>query len=761
MTYEVKFNPKQVMSRYKNGIQVWKSQRDRETKALAFMVPENQWTQEAKNSRNGSSIGGQAVPARPCLSISKIDQPIQLVQNQFQNAHLGVNIHPLSEKANKETAEILQGLYRKIERDSNAVLPRSWAFDRATEAGTGVYRVVTEYDDTTDDPWDQKILIKRILRQDMVIFDPSANEPDYSDAQYAFVSTWVPIDTFRRDYPKSHISKLDDSELQAISNEQPEWVRMDGDEWGVIVAEYFCKHYEPIEHVTTTSDGQTLRRTEQKVRLMWSKVAGGGKDGIEELESQEWNGQYIPLIIVVGKEMQPYDKERRYVGIVEPAMDAQRGYNYSVTTAIEIAALEPKAPFIGAEGQFEGHESKWNQANVRNWPYMEYAPKTLDGNLLPPPQRMPIDASRLNVSMTLAGLFDQAIQATTFTPDPALGKHSRDESGKAIEALQSQSQASTSNFMANMAQISMTYEAKVIMDMIPRIYDRPGRIARILDAEDGSSEVMLNQPFIVDQASGRPVAVNQDQGIAQMGAASPMTTSGAAPMPQPNPQPRPKVYNLTEGKYGVAISIGKSYPTRIEQGKETLLSVFQVAPQTVPILLPLLMKYSDEPWAQDAFKLLKKARDKEFPDLDTAEPGEETPEQLRAQLDAAKAKIQQAEQLMAQMKQAIETDAEKQKATIEKARIDAEAKMALAAQDAQTKAQLEELTQKFDAMLEQMKEQSAAELQAMNNAHEMRMLELEQRFAALQAAEQREHEAELAEENRKQAEAERSEKSDD
>lgn len=753
MTYEVKFNPKQVMSRYKNGIQVWKPQRDRETKALAFMVPENQWTQEAKNSRNGSSIGGQEVPARPCLSISKIDQPIQLVQNQFQNAHLGVNIHPLSEKANKETAEILQGLYRKIERDSNAVLPRSWAFDRATEAGTGVYRVVTEYDDTTDDPWDQKILIKRILRQDMVIFDPSANEPDYSDAQYAFVSTWVPIDTFRREYPKSPISKLDDSELQAISNEQPEWVNMDGEEWGVIVAEYFCKHYEPVEHVTTTSDGQTLRRTEQKVRLMWSKVAGGGKDGIEELEATEWNGQHIPLILVIGKEMQPFGKERRYVGIVEPAMHAQQGYNYAVTTAVEIAALEPKAPFIGAEGQFEGHEAKWSQMNVRNFPYAEYKPTTLEGNLVPPPQRMPIDASRLSVSMQLAGIFDQAIQATTFTPDPALGKHSRDESGKAIEALQSQSQASTSNFMANMAQISMTYEAKVIMDMIPRIYDRPGRIARILDFEDETKEVMLNQPFVMDPNSGRPMPANQAQGIAQMAGPSPMSSSGAAPMPTPAPQPKPLVYNLTEGKYGVSVTIGKSYQSRMEQGKETLLSLFQVAPEVVPILLPTFMKFSDEPWAQDAFKLMKEVRDQKFPGLDKAEPGQETPEQLRAELEASKAKLQQAEQLMQQMKQSIDTDQAKQQAQIEKARIDAEAKMALAGQDAQTKAQLEELTQKFDAMLEQMKQQSAAELQAMDNAHEMRMLELEQRFAALQAAEQREHEADMAEEARETAEA--------
>lgn len=746
---EYTFSSSEVLARYKQASSYYKEQRRREREALKFMVPEYQWTEQAKASRNGSSIGGAAVPARPCLSISKIDQPIQLVQNQFQNAHLGVNIHPLSEKANKETAEILQGLYRKIERDSNAVLPRSWAFDRAVEAGTGVYRIVTEYDeDTEEDQFDQKILLKRILQQDAVCFDPSAQEPDYSDAEWAFISAWWPLERFKREFPDADISQASDGEIAELLVDQPQWVNQDGEQVGVLVAEYFCKHYKPVEVVGIGPDGKKVTRTRNDIKVYITKVAAGTTNELQELETQEFESRWIPLVPVIGKEMQLFNEERRYVGIVEPAMDAQRGFNYAITTAIEKAALEPKSPWVGAEGQFEGHEAKWNQANVRNWPYLEYKPTDLNGTPLPPPQRVSADMGTLSVSLQLAQQFDQAIQATTFTPDPALGKNARDESGKAIMALQNQSQASTSNFMSNMAQISMTYEAKVILDMIPRIYDRPGRIARILDFQDEPQEVILNQPFITDPATGRPVpAPQQPEGMS--------TTQG----------PKPKVYNLNEGKYGVSVSIGKSYASRMEAGKDTLLALFEVSPETVPILLPTFMKFSDEPWAQEAAKLMKNVRDQKFPGLDKPEPGQETPEQLRAELEALQGKLKQAEGIMQQMKQAIDTDQAKQAAQVEKARIDAESKAMTAQIKAQSEGAGAEADAAFTLELERIKAESAMELerikqeaedarQASEQAFEARMLLIEQRFEALQKQMDREQAHEMAERSENQQERE-------
>ena len=94
------------------------------------------------------------------LSVSTLDEPLQLAYSQFSSAHLGVNVHPLNEDASDDTAEILQGLYRSIEVGSRANIARGWAYDRAMKAGRGAYRVHKEYDLTTGMPGDQKIVIK-------------------------------------------------------------------------------------------------------------------------------------------------------------------------------------------------------------------------------------------------------------------------------------------------------------------------------------------------------------------------------------------------------------------------------------------------------------------------------------------------------------------------------------------------------------------------------------------------------------------------
>ena len=741
---ETKFNAKQVLDRYKLALRVTKDQRERERKALRFMVPDFQWTEDAINARNGMTSGGQPVPARPRLSVSKLEQPIQLIQNQFQSAEMGINVHPLSEKANKETAEVFQGLIRKYERDSNANLQRGWAFDRSVEAGWGVYRIVTEYDEDSDNPSDQRILCKRILRQESVLFDPAAQEPDYSDAEWAFVTSYMPLDKFKREFPDAEVSKATDGELANIMKEKPDWVQDEDDGKAVLVSEYFCKTYmtENAEIKDEETGEVRFSRPRRKCVLMWSKIAPGTTAEVQQIEEPiEFQSQYIPLIVTIGKEMQVFDKERRYVGIIEPAMDSQRGFNYAITTAIEVAALEPKAPWIGVEGQFEGHEAQWDQANTRNWTRLEYKHVSLDGTPAPPPQRTPIDASRLSVSLALMERFDVAIQATTYTPDPALGKHTRDESGKAISALQNQAQASTSNFLENMAQISMTYEGKVLLDMIPRVYDRPGRITQIVNFEGDSEEVVLNAPFVMDPATGRPKQVPPPappmspmpmQG--QPMPPSPMTTSGGAPMPpqpgmmppqpmpmQPPPNPQPKQYNLAEGKYGVEVTIGKSYSSRMEQGKTTLLELFKVSPETVPILLPTFMKFSDEPWAQEAAKLMKTVRDQKFPGLDKPEQGQETPEQLRAMLQAATAKGQQAEQIMQQMKQHIDMDAEKQKAQIQIADEKNKTAILIAEINASVKEQAIQIQNALDLFTGKIKADQEARLEHDQKAHDLGM----------------------------------------
>ena len=118
---------KRIKACFKAVSDVEAEQRAREKEDLEFQIPENQWDEAAKEYRKGTPT----TPGRPMLSVSLLSQPMALIQNQATSARLGVEIHPVSEKADPEVAEIKQGLYRRIERDSNAQDARLWALDRA------------------------------------------------------------------------------------------------------------------------------------------------------------------------------------------------------------------------------------------------------------------------------------------------------------------------------------------------------------------------------------------------------------------------------------------------------------------------------------------------------------------------------------------------------------------------------------------------------------------------------------------------------
>jgi hypothetical protein len=169
----------QALDRFNLGVDADTDQRLREEDALRFQVPEMAWPKDVKEQRKPQLVGGVAIPQRPMLSIPTLDQPIQMTLNAEKAAHLGIKIHPISEEADDETAEIIQGLYRRIEVESRAGLARSWAFERAVKAGRGFYRVLTESDPDGGSPFDQKISIKRILQQGSVVMDPFAQEPDW------------------------------------------------------------------------------------------------------------------------------------------------------------------------------------------------------------------------------------------------------------------------------------------------------------------------------------------------------------------------------------------------------------------------------------------------------------------------------------------------------------------------------------------------------------------------------------------------------
>jgi hypothetical protein len=509
---------KKALDRFKLGVDADSEQRTREIDALRFQVPELSWPNDVKEQRKPQLVGGVAIPQRPMLSIPTLDHPIQLTINAEKAAHLGIGIHPLSDTADDDTAEVLQGLYRRIEVDSRANLARSWAFERAVKAGRGFYRVITERDPDGENAFDQRIMIKRILQQASVVLDPFAQEADFSDGTWAFLVNDMPWETYKRRYPNSQMASFTEDELSALGTDTQHWVSGDeGAGRAVRVAEYYRletdhkrrvllddgsdSYDDAIPEGRTAREGEASRGASEAVKtLYWSVI-----NAVEELEpSQEQDGRYIPIIPVIGRELIPFESERRWVGIIEPNKDAVRLLNYSASSAVEMASLETKAPYTMVEGQEEGHEQEWQLANVRNFPYLRYRNVSLNGTPAPPPQRTQVDTSRLGPSMLLLQQAREFIHQGTGAFEASLGAavERQEREGRHGVAAAARRRQQPLPRQPGRNQPDLRGEGGAGFD--PAHLRPAGRIARILDAEDNPKTVMLNAPFTMNPQTKRP-----------------------------------------------------------------------------------------------------------------------------------------------------------------------------------------------------------------------------------------------------------------
>lgn len=660
-------------------------QRKREKEALEFQVPELQWPAEIRDARKQQTVGGVALAARPMLSIPKLEQPIQLVENQERSAHLGVQIHPMNEEADDDTAEVLQGLYRAIEVDSRASLARSWAFQRLVRAGQGCWRIVKEYDETSDHPSDQKIVLKKIYEQGSVYFDAASTEPDGSDSEYALVVGDVPWRTYKRLYPDSTLATYSNDDFVALGNDHPGWVTGDDEGRAIRVCEYFY-----IEHKRSMEEWDGGSREKDKKTVHWCKL-----NAVEELETAIWDGQYIPLVRIA-RELIPFDGERRSVGIIEPNMGAQRMFNYAASETVALASLESKASQAIDPQQIEGYEAWWQQRNIRNFPYLPYR-RFVDGVDFGPPVPVQADMSKMQINAMLLSQAGEFIHAGTATFEPSLGNQSPNVRTKgATLALQQQSEQANSHWIQILADIGMTHEARIVLDLIPHVYDRPGRIARILDSEDNPKQVMFNQPFTMQ--GKKPMAV------------PPPMPGQPPPQGQPQQAPQAKHYDLTKGRYGVTVSIGKAYKSRVEQGQDQLGQIIQGNPELLKFFGDIYFQFADFPGHKTVSERFKKLLP---PQLQEKDQQQDTAQQL----DQAKAAIAQMEEKMKEL---------------EPERMKAEVQIKTAQAKSQADAQIAEVKTKGDVEIARMNNATkvlVARITAAKEAMDASKEDLEERIA--------------------------------
>ena len=534
-----------------------------------------QWPAEIRQAREKPGS------MRPCLTLNRLPQIIHSVSNEIRQNKPAAKVSPVDDSGDPKTAEVMQGIIRYIERLSNAPAVRSYASLYSIITGRSYYRIITDYTPGSRF-WDQDIYIRRILNPMTVYMDPECREPDCSDARYCFIVHDMSEERFRAEYPDAEVSSAE--EFRSTGDGSPLW--QSGSD--VRVVEYFS--------VDTVPDPGSPK---PRRVVTWSKITAA-----EILMQQEWPGYCIPVVRVVGEEYD-VDGKRKYVGMVRNAKDAQRMINYWESAKTEMIALAPKAPFLVAEGQIENHEQEWANANTATYAYLQYRAKEVGGTLVPAPSRQSFEPPIQAISVAQGGAVDN-LKATTGVYDPSLGNRSNETSGIAIRQRLMQGSTANYHYIDNL-QTAITYEAKCLIDLIPKIYDRPGRVLRIIGEDDTQEDVTLNQRH--------------------------MDKSGIE-----------RWYQLDAGRYDVAVDIGPSYQTKRQESAESMQAFAQAAPQLLPQYADLFVQAMDWPMADEIAKRVRP-------------PGvgddEQIPPQAAMQLQQMQQALQEKDQMIQQMQQII------------------------------------------------------------------------------------------------------------
>jgi hypothetical protein len=638
---------------------------------LAFCTLD-QWDANVRRERENDPNG-----PRPCLTIDKINQYIVQVVNDMRQNRPSIKTRPVDDSADPETAEIFQGLVRHIEDQSSASVAYETAGEWAVKTGLGYFRVVTEYAD--DDTSNQNICIKRIPNAFNVYLGPH-DMPDGSDAEFGFVFEDLPIATFKRLYPSAKTNKEDFEDLgDTLSWRTEDTIR---------VCEYFYADYEKIPEADL-EDGS--KRNLSKKTIRWCKFTGA-----EIIDKRDWAGKYIPIVEVVGRES--FVKGKRVLwGLVRPAKDSLRMNNYWMSAITEKIGLAPKVPFIGAEGQFEGREAEWRNANRENRAFLQYKPIDVNGNALPPPQRVapaPVEAAMIQMT----ALIERDVKASLGMYKAAVGDTDPQQSGRAILALQRESDTGTFHFADNLSR-SIRHCGRIIVDLIPKIYDTR-RVVRIL-GDDGES-----QPVQIDPS--QPGAVERIQG-----------TDGKVK----------SIYNLGVGTYDVTVTVGPSYNTRRMEAAEAMLKITEGKPEVLMMIGDLMFKSMDWPMADQIAERFKRA----------------LPPQLQDPKEGQAPIPPQAQQQMMQMQKMLQMAGQKIQ-ELESGEKQAQAKIAVQAQESQAKLALQEKEAEREAQLTVYKAQldaktkvAIAQIQA-KGSHDEKLIETEtqQNIAFMQGENEKE-----------------------
>lgn len=493
---------------------------------------------------------------RPLHVLNLMHEKIDRVTGAQRQNFPQLKVRPVDDDADPETAEIYDGLIRAIMNNSDGEIIINLSGESSTRCGRGALRALTRYEGP--DTFDQEIILEWISDALSVKWDPGAKQYDKQDGDFMFLAEEMTGEKYKEKYPKNSLESWPVDKTSAALRQ--DW--HDGE--NIIVAEYFEKVTEKHE-IVLLEDGRVVLQDEMKegdveVRRREAeinKIICYKMNGQEIIEGpKDTNSQYFTIFLVWGKEM--VVKGKRHVwGMVRNGKTPQMMINYMASLATETVCSAARAPWLGTSKQIGDYQDLFEAAGrgeavgLLLHEHDPDFPGKKPMQVQPPPIPSGLE-HREEVSK-------EDLKSTMGVPDANIGAQSKEISGKAIEKRTEQSDQGTFAYPDNLNRTMKTI-GRVLVDMISRTYDGT-RVSRILGL-DGKDERVRFGP--------RPDGYKHSE-----------------------TKPEDRIYDPTVGKYDVTITVGPNFATRRIETTSFMEKIMRAAPETVPLLLPEMVKTLD------------------------------------------------------------------------------------------------------------------------------------------------------------------------
>jgi hypothetical protein len=292
--------------------------------------------------------------------------------------------------------------------------------------------------------------------------------------------------------------------------------------------------------IVILKERETVRKQVKWALINGIDILDGNAD---KTAGRDLPGSYIPVVPVIGEELIVNGK-RNLRGMVRDAISRSAPTTSGSRRSPRRSRSAPRRRSSPRSASSKATRTKWNNANLRNYPYLEYNAGRRERHARAAAAARPYDPD-ISAALQMTMQADRDLKSVIGMFD-ASQERSPEQSGKAILARQQQGEEGTSHFLDNLSR-SIEHTGRILIEWIPVYYDTP-RMLRINGLDDQPRDVLVHAgqgeaANDYHDGRGRPVASRQN------------IMSRAAV--------RPGV-----GRYDVSISVGPSYQSRRQESVE-------------------------------------------------------------------------------------------------------------------------------------------------------------------------------------------------